>query len=58
MLLFAAQAGCRSEQAPPADPPSNEPALEIPDSELQQREEAAFQERQEEAQTDESAEQP
>ncbi len=58
MLLLAALAGCRSEPTPPADPSENEAALEIPDSELQLREEEAFRERQEEAQTDESAEQP
>ena len=58
MLLIAAQAGCRSEPTPPADPSANEAALEIADSELQQREEAEFRERQEEAQTDDSAQQP
>jgi hypothetical protein len=58
MLLIAAPAGCRSEPTPPADPSPDEAALEIPDAELQQREEDAFRERQEEAQSDASAEQP
>ena len=58
MLLIAAQAGCRSEPTPPADPSEDEAALGIPDSELQQIEEDEFRERQVEAQTDDSAEQP
>ena len=58
MLLIAAQAGCRSEPTPPATSSQDEAALEIPDSELQQIEEDEFRERQEAAQTDESAQQP
>lgn len=58
MLLIAALAGCRNEPTPLTDPSANEAAPEIADSELQQREEAEFRERQEEAQTDDSAQQP
>ncbi len=58
LVLIAAQPGCRSEPTPPADLSEDEAALEIPDSELQQIEEDEFRERQVEAQTDESAQQP
>ena len=57
LLLIAAQAGCRSEPTSPANRSDDGAALEISDSELQQREEDEFRARQEESQTDESAEQ-